>query len=317
VTSISPLRIVFAGTPAFAVPALERLIGKGFAPLAVVTQPDRQAGRGRKMQSSPVKLAALTAGIEVRQPASLKDADFCGWLRQLRPDLLVVVAYGQILPGEVLHVPAYGCWNIHASLLPRWRGAAPIQRAIEAGDAETGVCIMQMDAGLDTGAVLERCSTAIMPDDTGGSLHDRLAELGANALLGCVQRLQAGTLPAPVAQEKTGISYAAKLEKAEAELEWTTDAATLARRVRAFNPWPMAWCDIGGERTRITAAVALPGSRGQIPGSVVHSGASGIDIATANGVLRILRLQRPGGVELSATEYLSAVRLPTSLCPHE
>jgi methionyl-tRNA formyltransferase len=317
VTSISASGIVFAGTPAFAVPALERLISKGFAPVAVVTQPDRQAGRGRKMQSSPVKLAALAAGIEVCQPASLKDADFCDWLRQLRPDLLLVVAYGQILPRDVLHVPAYGCWNIHASLLPRWRGAAPIQRAIEAGDTETGVCIMQMDAGLDTGAVLERRSTAILPDDTGGSLHDRLAELGANALLDCVQRLQAGTLPAPIAQEKTGISYAAKLQKAEAELKWTADAATLARRVRAFNPWPMAWCDIGGERTRVTAAVALPGSGEQVPGSVVYSGASGIDIATANGVLRILRLQRPGGVELSATEYLNAVKLPAGLCPQE
>jgi methionyl-tRNA formyltransferase len=317
VTSISPLRTVFAGTPAFAVPALERLIGEGFAPVAAVTQPDRQAGRGRKMQSSPVKLAALAAGIAVRQPASLQDTDFCGWLRQLRPDLLVVVAFGQILPGEVLHIPAYGCWNIHASLLPRWRGAAPIQRAIEAGDAETGVCIMQMDAGLDTGAVLERCSTAILPDDTGGSLHDRLAELGAGALLDCVRRLQAGTLPAAVAQEKTGISYAAKLEKAEAELEWTADAATLARRVRAFNPWPMAWCDIGAERTRVTTAVAVPGSRKHVPGTVVYSGPTGIDIATANGMLRILRLQRPGGVELSAMEYLNAVKLPARLYPHE
>jgi len=253
VTQISPLRIVFAGTPGFAVPALERLIREGFKPVAVLTQPDRRAGRGRRLQSSPVKLAALEAGIAVHQPVSLKDADFCVWLRDLCPDLLVVVAYGQILPLDVLQVPAYGCWNIHASLLPRWRGAAPIQRAIEAGDEETGVCIMQMDAGLDTGAVLARCSTAILPDDTGGSLHDRLAGLGANALLNCVRSLQAGAVPIPVAQEKNGVTYAAKLEKAEAELEWTADAGTLARRVRAFNPWPMAWCDMAGERTRITA----------------------------------------------------------------
>jgi len=317
VSSTSPLRIAFAGTPAFAVPALKRLIGSGFAPVAALTQPDRPAGRGRKMQSSPVKQAALEAGIRVHQPGSLKDPEVCQWLRDLRPDLLVVVAYGLILPREILQVPAHGCWNIHASLLPRWRGAAPIQRAIEAGDEETGVCIMQMDEGLDTGAVLLRRSAAILPDDTGGSLHDRLAELGATALLDCLQQLVAGKAALPVAQEKNGVTYAAKLTKTEAELNWNVDAGTLALRVRAFNPWPMTWCDISGERTRITAAMALPGQHNHLPGTLVGSGADGINVATANGVLRILRLQRPGGSEVSAAEYLHAVKLPHRLSLRE
>jgi len=313
VSSTSPLRIAFAGTPGFAVPALNRLISSGFAPLATLTQPDRPAGRGRKMQSSPVKQVALQAGIGVHQPASLKDPGVCQWLRDLRPDLLVVVAYGLILPPEILQVPVYGCWNIHASLLPRWRGAAPIQRALEANDEETGVCIMQMDAGLDTGAVLLRRSLAILPDDTGGSLHDRLAELGATALLDCLQKLVAGKAPLPVAQEENGVTYAAKLTKTEAEIDWNMDAATLALRVRAFNPWPMAWCGICSERTRITAALALPQQHERLPGTLVGSSADGIDVATANGVLRILRLQRPGGSEVSAAEYLHAVKLPAGL----
>ncbi len=320
-TPTSPLRIVFAGTPDFAVPALGRMTSSGFSPIAILTQPDRPSGRGRKMQASPVKLLAMEAGISVHQPDSLKSPKVHQWLHDLHPDLLLVVAYGQILPQAVLDIPLYGCWNIHASLLPRWRGAAPIQRALEAGDEETGVCIMRMDAGLDTGAVLLRRAVAVSPDDTGGSLHDRLAELGATALLDCLQQLIAGQLPPPLAQEKQGVTYAAKLQKAEAQLDWSVDAGTLARRIRAFNPWPMAWCEISGERTRITNAEALPESHSLPPGapvgspvgSLVGASASGIDVATANGVLRILHLQRPGGNELSAAEYLRAVKLPARL----
>jgi methionyl-tRNA formyltransferase len=230
---------------------------------------------------------------------------------------MIVVAYGLILPREILQIPTHGCWNIHASLLPRWRGAAPIQRAIEAGDEKSGVCIMQMDAGLDTGAVLLRRSVAIAPADTGGSLHDRLADLGATTLLDCLQQLLAGRLPPPLAQEQDGVTYAAKVDKTEAEIDWSKDAITLERRVRAFNPWPMSWCVISGERTRIQAALALREPCEHPPGTIVGASADGIDVATASGVLRILQLQRPGGRELSQAEYLHGVKLPASLSLHE
>jgi len=217
VSAPASLRIVFAGTPEFAVPALETLIRGGLAPLAVLTQPDRPAGRGRKLQSSPVKQVALEAGLSVQQPTSLKDDGFTRWLTALQPDLLIVVAYGLLLPPAVLRLPSFGCWNIHASLLPRWRGAAPIQRAIESGDDVTGVCIMQMEEGLDTGPVLA-CETAtIAADETAGSLRDRLASLGADILLHCVQRLAKGEHITAVPQEKSGVTYAAKLTNAEAE----------------------------------------------------------------------------------------------------
>jgi methionyl-tRNA formyltransferase len=307
------LRTVFAGTPGFAIPAFELLVRSGFPPVAVLTQPDRPAGRGRKLQASPVKVASLAAGIPVHQPPSLKDPGFVTWLTGVRPDLLIVVAYGLILPGTILGIPKYGCWNIHASLLPRWRGAAPIQRAIEAGDEETGVCIMQMDTGLDTGPVLVRDVEKISADDTAGSLQDRLAKLGAESLLRSMQQLATGALPKTEAQASTGVTWAAKLEKSEAELDWGEGAMTLERKVRAFNPWPVAWCDIAGERTRIWLAKALPaqsGARsaqsGALPGTVIAATAAGIDISTAAGTLRCLRLQRPGGRQLSSAEYLKA-----------
>ncbi len=307
-----PLRIVFAGTPGFAVPALNRLVSAGSAPLAVMTQPDRPAGRGRKIQPSPIKQAALAAGIPVYQPASLKDPEVTPWLAGLQPDLLIVVAYGLILPPEILEVPRFGCWNIHASLLPRWRGAAPIQRAIEAGDKLTGVCIMQMDEGLDSGPILACEATVITADETGKSLHDRLAQMGADNLLQCVQRRAAGEPVRAVAQKDSGISYAAKLEKTEAELDWTADAATLERKVRAFNPWPVAWCELSGERTRIWSARALTSSSQHPPGEIVAASPDGIDVATSDGLLRLLRLQRPGGREQSAGEFLNARHLPAA-----
>jgi len=303
--STSP-RIIFAGTPEFAVPSLNRLVEAELAPLAVLTQPDRPSGRGRRVQPGPVKQAAVSAGLSVHQPASLNDQEVAEWLTGQSPDVLIVVAYGQILPRDILQIPRFGCWNIHASLLPRWRGAAPIQRAIEAGDDLTGVCIMQMDEGLDTGPVLASRSTRIAADETGGSLHDRLALLGAEVLVHCVQNLRTGQPMSAVAQPSSGITYAAKLSKAEAELDWNLDAIVLERKVRAFNPWPVAWCELCGERTRIWSAQAIASAAGHPPGGIVGATGSGIDIATGKGSLRLLSLQRPGGRPLGAAEFLNA-----------
>ncbi|MEA5666277.1 methionyl-tRNA formyltransferase, partial [Stenotrophomonas sp. MH1] len=233
------MRIVFAGTPEFAVASLGAA-ARHHEVVAVYTQPDRPAGRGRGLMPSPVKLDAIARGIPVFQPETLKTPEAQAQLRALQPDLMIVVAYGLILPKAVLAIPTHGCWNVHASLLPRWRGAAPIQRAIEAGDAETGVCLMQMEAGLDTGPVLLHQATAISDSDTGGQLHDRLAQLGAQVLSDGLGLLRAGIKPIPRPQPDAGVTYAHKLDKAQARLDWSQDAAALARRVRAFNPWPVA-----------------------------------------------------------------------------
>ena len=308
-----PLRILFAGTPEFAVAPLRRLCAEGFRPLAVLTQPDRPAGRGRDLAASPVKQAATDYGIPVHQPASLRDAAARDLLTELAPDLMVVVAYGLILPPAILAVPKFGCWNIHASLLPRWRGAAPIQRAIEAGDDETGVCIMQMDAGLDTGPVLRRVAIQLNGSETGGSLHDRLAELGALALLESVRQLDAGERPTGEPQEETGACYAAKLEKREAEIDWAQPAALLERRVRAFDPWPVAWCSIAGERTRVWRAALVSQPSAMPPGTVLAAGRDGIDVATGREVLRLLELQPPGKRRMTVEDYLNARQLPGRL----
>lgn len=311
----STLRIVFAGTPEFAATPLLAMAQAGFKPLAVLTQPDRKAGRGLKLQASPVKQAAESLGIAVHQPVSLKTVAFQEWLAELRPDLLVVVAYGLILPQAVLDLPRFGCWNIHASLLPRWRGAAPIQRAIEAGDPESGVCIMQMDAGLDTGAVLARTSTPLAADETGGSLHDKLAQMGSDAMLQCLVQLQSGQMPAAIAQSAEGVSYAHKLDKAEAEIRWEDSAITLERRIRAFDPWPVCWCELVGERTRIWLARAESGQ--ELPpiasGTIISADEDGIVVACGQGQLRISELQRPGGKTVSAREYLQGRNLPEHL----
>lgn len=306
-------RILFAGTPDFSVPPLEALIEAGFKPAAVYTQPDRPAGRGRKLQASPVKQAALDAGIDVLQPASLKSEEALAQLRTLQPDLMVVVAYGLILPRAVLDVPKHGCWNIHASLLPRWRGAAPIQRAIEAGDRESGVCIMQMDAGLDTGPVMHTVRVAIAEGETGGSLHDKLAHAGADALMHCIQQLADGRLPPAEPQSSKGACYARKLDKAEARIDWEKPAVELERRIRAFNPWPVAWCMSGADRTRVWMAQSLAGSHDSPPGTVLEQGRHGIDVATGDGVLRLLELQRPGKRSMPAADYLNAGELPDVL----
>lgn len=308
------MKIVFAGTPEFAVPSLRAVAGRGEV-VAVYTQPDRRAGRGRQVTFSPVKQEALGRGIEVFQPGTLRSEAAQEQLRALQPDLLVVVAYGLILPRAVLEIPRFGCWNVHASLLPRWRGAAPIQRAIEAGDAETGVCLMWMAEGLDTGPVLLSQSTPIQPEDTAGVLHDRLAALGAQVLSDGLGLLRAGIRPVPRPQPEEGVTYAHKLEKAEARLDWSQPATLLANRVRAFHPWPVAEAELAGERIRIHAASALDQAHDDPPGTVQAASRDGIDIACGEGALRITRLQRPGGKPIAAADYLNARRDLLSASP--
>jgi len=301
------MKIVFAGTPAFAVSSL-RAAARHHEVVAVYTQPDRPAGRGRGLAPSPVKLEAIARGIPVFQPESLKTPEAQQQLRDLAPDLIVVVAYGLILPKAVLTIPTHGCWNVHASLLPRWRGAAPIQRAIQAGDAETGVCLMQMEAGLDTGPVLLKQHIAIGPNDTGGQLHDRLAALGEQVLSDGLGLLRAGIKPIAQPQPEAGVTYAHKLDKAEARLDWAQDADALARTVRAFNPWPVAEAMLVGERVRIHGAIALDDNQGKAPGTLLAASRDGIDIACGHGALRLRVLQREGGKAITAADYLNARR---------
>jgi methionyl-tRNA formyltransferase len=301
-----PLRVVFAGTPDFAVPCLHASRLDGVDVVAVYTQPDRPAGRGRKLAASPVKEAALAAGIPVEQPESFKAAADRDRLAAYEPDLMIVVAYGLILPRKVLAIPRLGCWNVHASLLPRWRGAAPIQRAILAGDAESGVDLMQMEAGLDTGPVLIERRTPISADDTGGSLHDRLSALGADALAEGLRRVMAGETLSPRAQPDDGVEYAHKLDKAEARLDFTLPAIALERKVRAFDPWPVAEAEVAGERLRVFAALAIEGVEAAEPGRVLSATRQGIDIACAEGALRLLSVQRPGGRRIGVADYLNA-----------
>jgi len=299
------MKLVFAGTPDFAVPSLLAADGRNEV-VAVYTQPDRPAGRGRALTASPVKQAALERGLPVHQPERLRGAEVLDTLRAFEPDLMIVVAYGLLLPQAVLDIPKYGCWNVHASLLPRWRGAAPIQRAIQAGDTETGVCLMQMEKGLDTGPVLLRQTTPITPEDTGGSLHDRLAALGAQVLADGLGLLRAGMRLGPGVQPEQGVTYAHKLDKAEARLDWSRPASTLAATVRAFNPWPVAEAEVAGERVRIHAATALPLAHAQAPGTVLFAGRQGIDIACGEGALRLQRVQRAGGRAIDVADYLNA-----------
>ena len=301
------MRIVFAGTPDFAVPCLRAAAARNEV-VAVYTQPDRPAGRGRGLTPSPVKREAIARGIPVLQPENFKAQVSRDALAALQPDVMVVVAYGLILPQSVLDIPAHGCWNVHASLLPRWGGAAPIQRAIQAGDTETGVCLMQMERGLDTGPVLLSQALPIGESDTGGQLHDRLSELGAQVLSDGLGLLRAGILPVARAQPVEGVTYAHKLDKAEARLDWTQPAEALARTVRAFNPWPMAEAQLAGERVRIHGAVPLALEHRAAPGTVLLAGRDGIDVACGEGALRIRVLQREGGRAITAADYLNARR---------
>lgn len=300
------LDLVFAGTPQFAVPTLRALCASGHRVRAVYTQPDRCAGRGRQPRPSPVKTLALECGLDVEQPPTLREEAVQAGLRALGADALIVVAYGLLLPPAVLAIPRLGCLNVHASLLPRWRGAAPIPRALLAGDTETGVSIMQMEKGLDTGPILARSSCSIDPDDTAARLAERLAAQGADLLLETLDRLVQGRVQ-PLAQDPARACYAPKLSKAEAVLDWRHPAPELERRVRAFDPWPVAQtCLEDGTVLRIWRARALPRAPGgPPPGSVLDAGAAGIDVAAGEGVLRLLEVQLPGGRRLDAGAFLA------------
>jgi methionyl-tRNA formyltransferase len=306
------MRVAFAGTPEFARAALERLHAAGFTIPLVLTQPDRPAGRGMKLQPSPVKQFAQAHAMPVAQPRSLRlDGKFPedaaaarDALQSAQPDVLVVAAYGLILPQWVLDLPRLGCLNIHASLLPRWRGAAPIHRAIEAGDAETGVTIMQMDAGLDTGDMLLAERIPIAADDTTATLHDKLAGLGARLIVEALELAACGGLR-PVPQPGEGVSYAHKIEKAEAAIDWTQPADAIERRIRAFDPFPGASAQVRGEIVKVWRARALMQGRGSVaPGTIVAVDGDGIGVACGQGRLEITELQRPGGKRLAAAEFL-------------
>ena len=299
------MNLVFAGTPDFAVPSLRVLHAAGHRILAVYTQPDRPAGRGRHVAESPVKRFAVPRGLTIVQPPNFKSESAVTALRTLTPDVLIVVAYGLILPAAVLRIPRHGCINVHASLLPRWRGAAPIQRAIEAGDAVTGITIMQMDTGLDTGAILDQSVTAIADTDTAETLHDRLAQSGAETLAATMAKLAAG----PVAgrpQDAAAASYAAKLSKEEARIDWCQAAPKLHRKIRAFNPWPVAHTVWGKHVLRLWEVGPLGGPLVQTapPGTVVATDSVGIWVQTGAGVLCITRLQIEGGRPLAAADFL-------------
>ncbi|MCG5532548.1 methionyl-tRNA formyltransferase [Halorhodospira sp. 9621] len=300
-------RIIFAGTPEFAVPGLDALVEAGVPPVAVFTQPDRPAGRGRRLTPPPVKRAADRHGLTVHQPERLGDEE-AARIRELAPDLMVVVAYGQILRRNVLDAPRCGCVNVHASLLPRWRGAAPIQRALLAGDEQTGVTLMQMDEGLDTGPMLAREGTPISADETAGSLHDRLARIGADLLVAHLAEILAGAIT-PEPQSEEGATYAAKLTQAESWLDPAEPAEQLERRVRALAPVPGARIHLGGTQVRVLAARACPGRPDDQAGTVAAASGSGIEVATGEGRLCITRLKPAGGREQSAADYLNGRRL--------
>lgn len=299
------MRLVYMGTPDFAVPALVALLAAGHEVACVYTQPPRPAGRGQREQRSPVHETALARGLAVRTPATLKSETAQREFAALSADAAVVAAYGLILPRQVLAAPRLGCFNIHASLLPRWRGAAPIQRAILAGDAETGITIMQMDEGLDTGAILRQATTPIGPEDTAQTVHDRLAELGAREIVAALPDVEAGAIR-PRPQPAAGVTYAAKLTRDEGRLDWRQAAAALARRVRAFDPWPGAWFEHNGERIKVLAARPVSGVTGAA-GTVLDAIPI---IACGEGGLQLLRLQRAGKAPLDAGAFLRGYQLP-------
>jgi len=310
--SEKPLRIIFAGTPDFSVPPLQALIDSPHEVVAVYTQPDRPAGRGRKLTPSPVKACAIEHGIPVYQPEKLRQAEDQQPLIDLQADLMVVVAYGIILPKVILDAPRLGCFNIHASLLPRWRGAAPIQRSILAGDAQTGITIMQMDVGLDTGDMLLKKTCSIADDDTGSSLHDRLSIMGAEALMEILPAIANGSLQ-PEKQDDSLANYAEKLQKAEAIIDWTKSASDVKAQVNAFNAWPVAQTPIDlkqdgkPQMMRIWQAQLTDGVVGaEPPGKVLNCNKQGIDVATGDGVLRLMKIQMPGKKPMDVPAFVNA-----------
>jgi len=302
---IHRLRIAYAGTPEFAVSALDALHAAGHEIVAVYTQPDRPAGRGQSVTASPVKLRALERGLPVEQPATMRSPGAAERLQALGPDLMVVAAYGLILPREILAVPRLGCWNIHASLLPRWRGAAPIQRAVLAGDTQTGITIMQMDAGLDTGPMLLAMATQIGERETAGELHDRLATLGAEALVAALGEWESGQL-ASRQQPAEGVTYAAKIRKDEALIDWTSPALAIDRQARAFNPWPVAETRWDGRQLRVWSAEPLGCDEDAEPGRVIEASDGRLVVATGDGALSLTRVQLSGRRSVTAAEFLNA-----------
>ncbi|WP_395949294.1 methionyl-tRNA formyltransferase [Aeromonas sp. A-8] len=304
---MNKLKLIFAGTPDFAARHLAALLSSDHEVVAVYTQPDKPAGRGQKLTASPVKELALAHDLPVYQPASLRNEAAQAELAALGADLMVVVAYGLILPKAVLDTPRLGCLNVHGSLLPRWRGAAPIQRAIWAGDAETGVTIMQMDVGLDTGAMIRKVSCPIAADETSASLYDKLAELGPQALVDTLNAMAAGETAAE-AQDDALANYAQKLSKEEARIDWSMEAVAIERCIRAFNPWPISWFEAAEQTIKVWQAEVIDSDHGQSAGTLLKADKQGIDVATGKGVLRLLTLQPPGKKAMSVPDLLNSRR---------
>ena len=304
---MNKLKLIFAGTPDFAARHLAALLSSDHEVVAVYTQPDKPAGRGQKLTASPVKELALAHDLPVYQPASLRNEAAQAELAALGADLMVVVAYGLILPKAVLDTPRLGCLNVHGSLLPRWRGAAPIQRAIWAGDAETGVTIMQMDVGLDTGAMIRKVSCPIAFDETSASLYDKLAELGPQALVDTLDAMAAGDTTAEV-QDDALANYAQKLSKEEARIDWSMEAVAIERCIRAFNPWPISWFEVADQTIKVWQAEVIDSDHGQPVGTLLKADKQGIDVATGKGVLRLLTLQPPGKKAMSVPDLLNSRR---------
>jgi methionyl-tRNA formyltransferase len=311
-----PHNLVFAGTPRFALASLRALVQNDAAPVLVLTQPDRPAGRGRKLTASPVKLYAEEQGLPVDQPETLKDPSLMARLRELEPSVIVVAAYGLIFPPELLALPKHGCANVHASLLPRWRGAAPVQYAILSGDSQTGASLMRMEAGLDTGPVYIQQPVAIAPAETAGSLTDRLGQLGGELLVRHLPQILDGSLELR-AQDETRATYAGKIDKEQARLNFSLPAVELERRVRAFDPDPGAWFMLDGERVKCwKAALAPASSRTAVPpGTVLGVGREGIDVASGEGAIRLLELQRPGKGRVTASQFANGMAITGLLLP--
>lgn len=301
------LRIIFAGTPDFAARHLDVLLSSGHQIVGVFTQPDRPAGRGKKLMPGPVKALAEEKGLPVFQPVSLRPEENQQLVADLQADVMVVVAYGLILPKAVLTMPRLGCINVHGSLLPRWRGAAPIQRALWAGDSETGVTIMQMDVGLDTGDMLHKLACPITAEDTSATLYDKLAELGPQGLIETLKQLASGTAT-PEVQDEARVTYAEKLSKEEARVDWTLSAAQLERCIRAFNPWPMSWFEIEGQPVKVWAASVIADAADAAPGTILDVSKQGIRVATGDGILNLLSLQPAGKKAMSAQDLLNSRR---------
>jgi len=299
------LNIIFAGTPEFAANSLEALIKQGHHVIGVYTQPDRRAGRGKKILKSPVKLVAEAHGLPVYQPEKLTDEVAQKELAALTPDLMIVAAYGLLLPTAILDTPILGCVNIHASLLPRWRGAAPIQRAIQAGDTETGITIMQMDEGLDTGNMLMKVSTPITKTDTGGTLHDRLSDLGSNAILRYLESIRDQQPELGEIQNKDLANYAHKLNKQEAAIDWSDNAHQICLTIRAFNPWPVAFLTVNNERVRIFEAEVVSDTIASKPATVLEKNKHGIVVSCGKNAIRILKLQLPGAKAITSQAFFN------------